>query len=198
MKPFHSSRLLTLTFLLGLLSACATTPPAESEEDEQPELIAMLPKQLEGYSYGGFHIYPEAAYGYAVRYLHSAHHHADIYVYPVPDSIKHLSHKDIVLGMTYHTKQEIELAQEQGLYLNYQVIQERAYDNNGTITTKIEGEYLKNNLAAYTLVYLTESSGKLVKARITMPDNEANRDNPQWDNFISQLFSFVLKHIDKA
>ncbi len=188
---------LLLTALLTIcVSACSTV--SVKNPTEEPEIISILPKMVEGYSYVGTHVYPSEEYGYSVRYTLSSKNYADIYIYPVPEQVKEYPHKDIVFGMTGHAVSEIELAQEKGLYHGFEVLDKSAFDNSGIIFSKVEAKLIKDNLVSYTILYITENSSKLIKARITMPDNERNRSNKRWDNFIGEIFGFIISNINKA
>lgn len=165
---------------------------------KEAEIIPLLPRVLEGYEYLDVYVYPSEEYGYSIRYVYDAHNYADIYIYPVPEQVKDLGHKDIVYGMTGHAVSEIELAKEKGLYQDFEILNERAFDSAGAISSKVSARLRKKGRDMYTILYLTENSDKLIKARITMPDNTSNRANTAWDLFVSKLFGFIVDNIDKA
>ena len=189
-------KLVLLILMAIFLSACSTVSVKVPEKE--PGIVSILPRMVEGYSYVGVHVYPSEEYGYSVRYTLSSKNYADIYIYPVPEQAKKYSHKDIVFGMTGNAISEIELAQEKGLYHEFEILNKSAFNNSGLVFSKVEAKLVKDNLVSYTILYLTENRSKLIKARITMPDNESNRSNKKWDAFIGEIFGFIINNIDKA
>lgn len=188
---------LMLLFVAAIFLGACSTASVKAPEKE-PEIVSVLPRMIEGYSYMGSYVYPKEEYGYSIRYTLGSNNHADIYIYPVPEQLKKFSHNDIVFGMTGNAISEIALAQEKGFYHEFEILNKSAADNAGLILSKVEAKLVKNNLVSYTILYLTENGGKLIKARITMPDNEGNRSNNKWDDFIGEIFGFILSNIDKA
>ena len=106
-------------------------------------------------------MYPGEEYGYSIRYTLGANSYADIYIYPVPDQVKKYGHKDIVFIMTDHAVSEIKLAEEKGLYHDFELISKSALEGNGVVFSKVEAKYIKKNLVSYTLLYLTENKESL-------------------------------------
>ncbi len=43
----------------------------------------------------------------------------------------------------------------------------------------------------------TEHKGTLLKIRVTMPDNDSNRNSNEWDLFTDTVFQSVISELDK-
>jgi hypothetical protein len=195
-------KLTALILLVSILAACVT--PVSKDRyaqayEERFQIQNVLPVSIEGFSYQGAIAYPDP-WGYSLRYEYGENHmvYSDIYIYPVPSEMAKYNQNEIVNGMTNAALREIDLLKQRGAYSEFEVV--------GTTTTHLLGEYLKrvdiylvkHNLASYSLLFLTEKDGKLIKARMTMPDNEANRNNVTWQKFINEIFSIIIENIDKA
>lgn len=159
----------------------------------------FLPAKLEGFSYENSTTYP-APWGYSLRYGKNTTHrtYSDIYIYPIPKEANGYKHEEIVYGITKEALREIEYAKEKGAYSEFKVISKGTFYLNGKLATRVEIFLVRNNLSSYSLLYVTESEGKLIKARMTMPDNESNRNNESWNKFIDKVFSIILSNIEKA
>lgn len=196
-------RLLRLVVLVSAftLSACATikapTEEAQTQQPQAPELVEALPKEIGSFDYEGFKLFEDEASGYSVRYSNSAKHRvADVYVYPVATQNQDLNHEDLVMGSTRATIQAIGDAVKQGLYANFNVIGAATQARGFRTVARVEATYLRQNLASYTLVYQTEYDGTLLKIRLSMPENEANRSSSEWDAFAETVFDNIVKELD--
>jgi len=184
-EPMLLKPTLAIMFTASLLSACATisssddqsiddrTPlAAESDpviEEDQAELVASLPASIESFELTGARAFDVEGDGVNVRYSNSRkRRRADVFVYPVAESNKSLTHPDLVLGSTQAT---------------------------GTIA-RVQATYLRENLASYTVVYQTEHDGTMVKIRLTMPDNKSNRESREWDRFVDEVLNSVTDYLD--
>jgi len=166
------------------------------ENKEAEQLLEVVPHQLHGFVYTTTQTYPEP-WGYSFRFIHESNPriHADIYVYPVPENLNLIDSKRIVLEMASQSLQEIDEAAKQGSYSDYQLIRNSSIEINGHFVTRSDIYLIRSNLAVYSLLFLTESKGTLIKARISMPDNETNRSGSQWEEFVREMFSAILIHI---
>ncbi|MGQ7843628.1 hypothetical protein ACUNV4_04045 [Granulosicoccus sp. 3-233] len=193
-------RLAALLLPLLFTSACATVTPAEEPVPrEEPLLIGTLPDRLESFDLQGYKFFEDESGGYSVRYANTHKRRiADVYIYPVAEENSKLAHNQLVLGSTKATIQAIGEAARQGHYANFNVINAGTQAYGMRTVARVQATYLRQNLASYTLLYQTEHQGTLVKIRITMPDNDSNRSNLEWDNFAEQMFARVIAQLDES
>lgn len=183
------------------LSACATLKkPAEKEDTlDAPELIEVLPSEVGSFDYEGFRYFEDESNGYTFRYTNSGKHRmADVYVYPVATENEDLDHDDLVMGSTRATIQAIGDAVKQGIYTDFNVVGAATQARGIRTVARVEATYLRQNLASYTLVYQTEYDGTLLKIRVSMPDNESNRSNSEWDEFANTIFNTIVEELDES
>lgn len=215
----HLKSALTATLIATLLSACASTNSpnaaagdsvlnsdetatqvASSEliiEEEQAQLVASLPNEIESFELSGARAFDVEGDGVNVRYANDRkRRRADVFVYPVAENNKKLTHPDLVLGSTQATVQAITEAVQAGVYQNLNVIDAATKANGLRTIARVQATYLRENLASYTLVYQTEHDGTMVKIRLTMPDNESNRSSREWDRFADEVFQSVTEYLD--
>lgn len=206
--------LLAALLLPLLTSACASLPGwfGSTEADEvaltnaplaenppEPPLIARLPDSLESFDYEGYRFFADADTGYTFRYVNPRKQRmADVYVYPVAEANRTLDHDQLVLGSTRATLQAIAAAASQGLYDNFQVIGAATRARGLRTVARVETTYLRENLASYSLVYQTEYQGTLLKVRVSMPDNDSNRDSDEWDRFALHMFDMIVDELDRG
>lgn len=202
-------RIISITALLGSIvisSACATTQtPLESEvvpetetvaTVEEPALYKTLPESVESFDLQGFKHFDDGSGGYSVRYSNEQKRRiADIYIYPVAQENVNLEHTQLVLGSTRATLMAIGEATKQGHYANFNVINAATRAQGARTVARVQATYLRQNLASYTLVYQTEHDGTLLKIRVTMPDNEVNRLNSEWDTFADTMFKQLIESL---
>ena len=213
--------LLTIALLGSVLmsSACATTTSASStsttsktikaaeaaaepaakktEPKPQPALVDALPKSFRSFDYTGYKPFEDGSDGYSVRYANLRKRRiADLYVYPVADENVDLDHNQLVLGSTRATLLAIGEATRQGHYDNFNVVNAATRAQGIRTVARIQATYLRQNLASYTLVYQTEHAGTLLKIRVTMPDNETNRNSDEWDKLADTLFLKAVAALD--
>lgn len=193
-------RLFVLASLL-VLSSCATlkTPTEEATQQEAPapELVEALPKEIGSFDYEGHRFFEDESSGYTLRYSNRAKQRmADIYVYPVADQNQDLDHEDLVMGSTRATIAAIGDAVKAGLYANFNVVGAATQARGLRTVARVEATYLRQNLASYTLVYQTEYDGTLLKIRLSMPENEANRSSSEWDAFAETIFDSIVNELD--
>lgn len=191
-------RLAALLLPLLFTSACATVTPAEEPVPlEEPMLIGTLPDKLMSFDLQGYKFFEDGSGGYSVRYSNTHKRRiADVYIYPVAEENSELAHNQLVLGSTKATIQAIGEAARQGHYANFNVINAGTQAYGVRTVARVQATYLRQNLASYTLLYQTEHQGTLVKIRITMPDNDSNRSNGEWDNFAEAMFARVIAQLD--
>ena len=185
--------------VLILLSGCATTAPAKiiTPIQEEPSIISVMPDQLESFNYQGYRYFDESSDGFTMRYSNMGKHRlADVFVYPVSKENLSLPHDQLVMGSTRATIQAIGSAVKTGQYANFNVIGAATQARGIRTVARVEATYLRENLASYTLVYQTEYDGTLVKVRVSMPDNDANRGSQEWDRFATALFDTIIEHIE--
>ncbi len=194
------ARLAALLLPLLFTSACATVTPADEVMPlEEPMLIGTLPDTLQSFELQGYKFFDDGSGGYSVRYANTHKRRiADVYIYPVAEENSELAHNQLVLGSTKATIQAIGEAARQGHYANFNVINAGTQAYGMRTVARVQATYLRQNLASYTLLYQTEHQGTLVKIRITMPDNDSNRGNKEWDNFAEEMFSRVITQLDAS
>jgi len=192
-------RFVALLLPLLFTSACATvTPTEEPPPQEEPALIGTLPDTFKSFDLQGYKFFEDGSGGYSVRYGNTHKRRiADVYIYPVAEENSELAHNQLVLGSTKATIQAIGEAARQGHYANFNVINAGTQAYGVRTVARVQATYLRQNLASFTLLYQTEHDGTLVKIRITMPDNDSNRNNEEWDNFAEEMFAKVISQLDQ-
>ena len=194
-------RKLLWTGLFALLAACSSDPqvPRLSIEDLAPEILQVLPAEIDGFAYQSAKTYP-TPWGYSLRYrlIDNPLVYADVFVYPVPRKIENLDHTERVKAMTDQALVEIRSATEQGDYSEVRLLDGQEFRILSAYTTRIDLYLVKDNLESFSLLFLTESNDKLLKVRMTMPDNYSNRNNENWQRFVESAFTVILENIDKA
>lgn len=196
----HSVRLFLLLISLLFTNACAalTITPEKQDDTEAPALMLKLPKTVESFDMQGFKYFNDGS-GYSIRYSNERKQRlADLYIYQVAEENASLDHKQLVLGSTRATMDAISAAAEQGYYANYSVLGAATHALGLRTVARVQATYLRHNLASYTLVYQTEYKGTLLKIRVTMPDNDSNRDSSEWDLFTDTVFQSVISELDSA
>lgn len=193
---------LALLCIVVLMAGCSTPTKQASNgitHGKHYPIMEVLPDSIEGFSYVGSATYPQP-WGYSLRYRSGASRwtHSDIYIYPAPKADKPQSHQELVVGMTRQALEEIDYAKQRGAYSSFQILDQRKFTLNGKMATRIDMVLVKDNLVSYSLLYVTESQGKLLKVRMTMPDNEANRNNARWQRFAETVFNTIMANMDKA
>ena len=180
------------------LSDAADSPEQPSIEDlPRADLVAAMPETVESFERTGARAFDAGGDGVNIRYANpQKHRRADVFIYPVAENNKNLRHTDLVMGSTQATMRAIAQAVQQGVYQNLNVIDAATRPNGLRTIARVKATYLQKNLASYTLVYQTEHDGNMVKIRMTMPDNEANRESPEWDNFADQVLKAASAHFD--
>jgi len=187
--------------LYVLLAACSSDPqvPRLSIDDLAPEILQVLPAEIDGFAYQGAKTYP-SPWGYSLRYrlVDNPLVYADVFVYPVPQKIENLGHTERVKAMTDEAILEIRSAAEQGAYSEARLLDGQEFRILSAYTTRIDLFLVKENLESFSLLFMTESNDRLLKVRMTMPDGYSNRNNDNWQRFVESVFSVILENIDKA
>lgn len=199
-------KFLYLLCAFSLLAGCASTSVPETPSTpetpqavipDDPSLIKTLPEQVESFDYEGFKYFKKVEAGYTVRYTNKRKKRmADVYIYPVADENLKLGHSQLVMGSTRATLKAIGQAVSRGLYSNFNVIGAATHARGVRTVARVQTTYLRQNLASYSILYQTEHNGTLVKIRVTMPDNETNRANDEWDRFALAMLDLVVKDLD--
>lgn len=197
----HLLRTIALVGSVAFLSACATTTPAEPEPTQEtlpePAMVKKLPENVDSFSLQGYKYFGDGSGGYSVRYANKQKRRiADMYIYPVAEENSNMEHSQLVLGSTRATLLAIGEAAKQGHYENFNVINAATRAQGLRTTARVQATYLRDNLASYTLVYQTEHKGTLLKIRLSMPDNESNRANAEWDRFADRMFKTAIKNLE--
>jgi len=145
----------------------------EGEKRKAPAIITSLPPEVESFSYQGYRFLEEKSDSYAIRYANRRKHRmADVFVYEVSEGNRNLEHAQLVMGSTRATLRGLADAVKQGLYSNFNVL-------GGVL-------------------YQTEYNGTLIKVRVSMPDNETNRANREWDRTAEVLIDNIITHIEST
>lgn len=199
-------KLFCLLCAFSLMAGCASisSPEAPSTPEtpqavipDDPSLIETLPEQVESFDYEGFKYFKKVEAGYTVRYTNKRKKRmADVYIYPVADENLKLGHSQLVMGSTRATLKAIGQAVSRGLYSNFNVIGAATHARGDRTIARVQTTYVRQNLASYSILYQTEHNGTLVKIRVTMPDNETNRQSGEWDRFALTMLDLVAKDLD--
>lgn len=197
-----SLRLSFAALSLLLVSGCASTqeaPESTPAPPPEPELISRLPANIESFDYDGYRFFEDADAGFTFRYINKRKKRlADVYVYPVAEENTELGHNQLVLGSTKATLQAIGEATRRGIYANFNVVTAATRARGLRTVARVETTYLRENLASYGVLYQTEYDGTLMKIRVSMPDNESNRSNSEWDRFAMQTFDLIINRLETA
>jgi len=188
--------LLLLTFLLvANADAAITSTPESIDTAEAPAMMYKLPKAVESFEMQGFKYFNDGS-GFSIRYSNENKKRlADVYIYDVAVENESLDHEQLVLGSTRATMDAIAAAAEQGHYANFNVLDAATLALGLRTVARVQATYLRENLASYTLVYQTEYKGTLLKIRVTMPDNDSNRNSNEWDQFTDTVFQSVISEL---
>jgi len=180
------------------ISACASLKqPNEQVAEPAPQIIETLPDDIGSFEYEGYRYFDDRSHGYTFRYSNPKKRRmADVYVYPVATQNTKLDHEALVMGSTRATIEAIAGAVKQGVYANFNIVGAATQARGFRTVARVEATYLSQNLASYTLVYQTEYDGTLLKIRVTMPDNESNRANSEWDEFANTMFNKIVNELD--
>lgn len=182
-----------------LLGACAATGGTDAPPTAAPSLIGALPLSIDSFDFEGYRHFEDGSGGYSFRYRNERKKRlADVYIYPVARENSQLGHQALVLGSTRATMAAIEGAVQQGLYANFNVVGSATRTEGMRTVARVQATYLRENLASYTMLYQSEYRGTLMKIRLSMPDNESNRANDDWDGFAEQVFALVIDDVDAA
>ena len=184
-----------LLLLAAMSSACASFGGRAASGP--PAVVERLPQSIASFDYDGYRPFDDGSGGYTLRYSNDAKKRiADVFVYPVAEENAGLAHETLVLGSTRATLQAIDEAVNQGLYANFAVLDAATRASGMRTTARVQATYLRDNLASYTLLYQTEHDGTLMKIRVSMPDNESNRANGEWDAFAARVFALLIEDRD--
>ena len=187
--------LASLLLAASLSSACAAL--GERAEPGPPSAVEALPARIASFDYDGYRRFEDGSDGYELRYVNGPKKRlANVYVYPVAEENAALEHEALVLGSTQATLRAIGEAVNQGLYANFAVLDAATRANGMRTTARVQATYLRDNLASYTLLYQTEHAGTLMKIRVSMPDNESNRANGEWDAFAARVFELLIEDLE--
>lgn len=188
-------RALYLLLAMVVLAGCTST--SQHSTSEEPKLVQSLPKSYGGYDYRGYQVYPTRELGFSLRYVKRGeqHHHADIYVYPVPATAEGMTKRQIVMAATRASAREIFEVGRRGYYNNVKALHGVIRSNQGNVMTVSEFSFLRNNLKIYSLLYLTEEKGTLLKARVSMPYDENHLDHKDVDRFMAHMFGAIKQEL---
>ena len=195
----HLVRLSLLLISLLFTNACAavTITPEEPVQKEEPALLSKLPKTVESFGLQGYKYFNDGS-GYSIRYSNERKQRiADLYVYEVAEENASLDHEELVFGSTKATMAAISAAAKQGHYANYNVLDAATHVMGLRTVARVQATYLRQNLASYTVVYQTEYKGTLLKIRVSMPDNDSNRNSSEWDLFTDIVFDSAITELNK-
>ncbi|PID61489.1 MAG: hypothetical protein CSB44_06745 [Gammaproteobacteria bacterium] len=168
-----------------------------SDNAPKPGILDALPARFATFDYEGHRWFGDESGGFTLRYGNRRKHRlAEVYVYPVAEQNAKLDHQSLVLGSTRASIEAISQAAGSGHYANFNLVNAAMRSHGVRTEARVQATYLQQNLATYTLVYQTEHEGTLLKVRVTMPDNDANRDNDEWDAFASYMFDRIIGELD--
>jgi hypothetical protein len=186
--------LASIALTSALNTACASFG---EREPVVPSLIGTLPETIASFQFDGYKHFDDSSGGFSFRYRNVAKKRlADVYVYPVAKQNAGLAHEELVLGSTRATIEAITEAVNQGHYANFDLLGAATRAQGARTTARVHATYLRDNLASFTMLYQSEHEGTLMKIRLSMPDNNSNRSNTEWDAFAERVFDLVIKDLD--
>lgn len=179
---------LTALVLLGCQNQViseAELSETTQKKDSPPPMVEMLPKEIAGFKYYGFHEFPEPL-GYSLRYTDAKDSRVfvDVYFYPVPESLLSSSNEEKVIEATRGALQEIDQVTKKGKWDSFVVEKSYSLDFQGTFGSMVEVQLSTNNRLLYSLLYVFEFQGSYVKFRMTMPDIDRYRSSERWLAFV--------------
>lgn len=188
-------KLLYLSLAMLLLSGCPHTP--QQGASREPALAQHLPRSDSGYVYRGYQVYPTRELGFSLRYVKQdePYHHADIYIYPDPANSHGMTQQQIVQAATRASAQEIFEAGRLGYYYNVQQLHGEMRQHRGDAMSCDEFVFLHKNLKTFSLLYVTESKGSLIKARVSMPYDRNHLDHKNVDQFVNHMFGAIKQNL---
>lgn len=196
MHSIRLSLLLIFFVITNAHSALSVTPETKNTARQAPALMHKLPKTVRSFNMLGYKYFNDGS-GYSIRYSNERKQRlADVYIYEVAEENTSLNHEQLVLGSTRATMDAISAAAEQGHYANFNVLDAATQAQGVRTVARVQATYVRQNLASYTLVYQTEHKGTLLKIRVTMPDNDSNRNSGEWDLFTETVFQSVISELD--
>ena len=98
-------------------------------------------------------------------------------------------------GVTNAGIRDIYSMKSKGHYNNVKILKKRAYTNQDNTLTMHKITMLRGNVESLSFLYVTEFNGILLKARISMPDNTANRKRKDTKEFTIEIFNQIIKNI---
>lgn len=189
-----------IALVLLLVSGCTTTQIRNGKvQNSEPKLVNLLPAKIHGYEYFDYKNF-EGDLGYRLRFIkeHDDNHIADIYIWPVSTETLKYPHREIVLSVAEGALNDIYTVQEAGVYSNVKVLDGKEYNNNGQIMAMYKLTMLRQNLNSISYLYVTEFGDKYLKLRISLPDNEVNREREDIEQFMLDLLNRIINNIESA
>ncbi len=197
-------QIIGLCVVAAFLSACASKvgPSLDTSsvvEKTPPPIVSHLPHRIQSYEYSGFTEYGSGL-GYSLRYIKKGFkgNYADVYIWPVPKDARQYSHEEIVYAVTNGSLQDIYNMQDRGVYEKVELIDRLAYGSSEQLVTMHQLVMLRENRKTLSFLYLTEYQGRLLKARVSLPDNDANRSSDEVRQFVSEIFNRIIENIDES
>jgi len=168
-------------------------------QNTEPKLVNLLPEKIHGYEYFDYKKF-EGDFGYRLRFIkeHDDSHIADIFIWPVSTETLKYPHREIVLSVAEGALNDIYNVQDAGVYSNVKVLDGKEYNNNGQIMAMYKLTMLRKNLNSISYLYVTEFGGKYLKLRISLPDNEVNREREDIEPFMLDLLNRIINDIESA
>ena len=192
-------KVITTALLIFALSGCISVETVRAPQDEktleEPQIVSQLPKEMTDYTYEGYHIFP-AGYGYSLRYrnLFQERHYADIYIWPVHPEHTNTPHNDLVTAFSKGAVSDIFTAQEQGKYSDVKVLSEETFIVNGKNVSEHTLSYKDSGVPVFSYVFVSESNGELLKARLTLKDTARNQQLTEPKEFVSDVFQHIIEY----
>jgi len=183
------------------LAGCAsnTTKDTGTRPESTPDIVNHISHYIGDYEYIGIKHYGDDL-GYSLRYNNKflTSTHADFYIWPVPPQATGYPHKDIVFAASDASLSDIIAVKENGGYQEMEILDQATYDSNGLIITVHKFSFLRSGLRVVSFMYVTEHKGSFLKARVSMPDNEANRDEKKVNVFVTDVLNQIIANIDRV
>lgn len=168
------------------------------EQLDEPKIVEYIGYNVNGYKYEGHKIYP-GNLGYSLKYrnINNSKNYLDTYIWPVTKNAEVISHETLVSSMAKQALGDIYGAQNSGHYQNVRVVFKdmRVVSERNVEFYKLN--FSKKGVEFNSYLYVSESKGRYLKSRITMPSRNSVSDKDV-NNLVFKVFEKIIANIEKT